>query len=853
MTTFSTLGTYLGAKHKALRDWASTTFLTSASRGVANGVASLGSDGKVPTSQLPAASTGGVQSVNGDSSSAVLLKSVPILDVNFALGMPAGATFARASSGTYFGADGLLHTAAPDQIRLQYDPNTGDFDGAVLEVAGENMAYYTSGYHQYNSGEGKGGWNATGYNGGTLTYTANDRAAPDGTLTATKVAFPANDGPYYRLDGAPPHNIETWSVWLYSEVETTITCAVQTTPSNNGLTTAAFDWLLPAGRWTRVHCNANGSGASTATSRTMAITSATGGTLWFWGVQSEFKYGPTSYMPSTATNGTRATDEMQIPLPSGYDGLRGSLVVDMWSYQDWGGGQHFAMLSDAMGSNSDIPHRLALNDTYNPLSGHVPQIYTYVYTDGHDRKYDFGNGAAITEVMRPFRSVRVGCAWQSGDFAVAFNGSVDGGTTQIVPPGQADRLWIGCPASWEGVKEGIYRYVRLYGERLSNAELGDLTKPTQWETADYINGKFVALGNIAQAAVNQDPYTLGTITSLAINHQATDASYYGINVTPVFRGLRGGNRGVIPISTTTDLDWSGTTGKYGYAYGASFQARRHNSFDTGSNASSFLYGITGSALQAYTVGDAALTGSAYGGSFTANAQNGTFTNAYGAIFTAAAAGNIAAGKHGTVGTAYGISAGINASNLGTVGTAYTIYIRTPGRGASNKGTITDLYGLYIDRQNSESAGQNWALFQADAGDKSFFAGKVMVGTQYGATPLAASGGANSGGIASILQLDTIGNQNGDGSAIVFTRVQDASTIKARIGVEKREVSNNETDIVISAWDGAALTERVRVVGATGTVVIKSVVNAANDAAAASGGVPVGGIYRNGSALMIRVS
>lgn len=35
--------------------------------------------------------------------------------------------------------------------------------------------------------------------------------------------------------------------------------------------------------------------------------------------------------------------------------------------------------------------------------------------------------------------------------------------------------------------------------------------------------------------------------------------------------------------------------------------------------------------------------------------------------------------------------------------------------------------------------------------------------------------------------------------------------------------------------------------------ISALVNAVNDAAAASAGVPVGGMYRNGSVLMVRVA
>ena len=60
--------------------------------------------------------------------------------------------------------------------------------------------------------------------------------------------------------------------------------------------------------------------------------------------------------------------------------------------------------------------------------------------------------------------------------------------------------------------------------------------------------------------------------------------------------------------------------------------------------------------------------------------------------------------------------------------------------------------------------------------------------------------------------------------------------------------------IASLDDGGTVTTTVMSINrATGTISLKLPVNAANDAAAATAGVPVGGVYRNASALMIRVA
>jgi len=75
----------------------------------------------------------------------------------------------------------------------------------------------------------------------------------------------------------------------------------------------------------------------------------------------------------------------------------------------------------------------------------------------------------------------------------------------------------------------------------------------------------------------------------------------------------------------------------------------------------------------------------------------------------------------------------------------------------------------------------------------------------------------SASVVSAINLDASGNSNGDGSAITFSRAGNAVPVVARISAVKAEVSNNETDLVFSNWAAGVLTEKMRVVGATGNV------------------------------------
>ena len=85
-------------------------------------------------------------------------------------------TFARASTGTFVGANGLIQTAASDVPRFDHNPTTGESLGLLVEEARTNLVLRSEEFD-----------NASWAKDFTVA-TANQTTAPNGTVTADKVA-----------------------------------------------------------------------------------------------------------------------------------------------------------------------------------------------------------------------------------------------------------------------------------------------------------------------------------------------------------------------------------------------------------------------------------------------------------------------------------------------------------------------------------------------------------------------------------------------------------------------------------------------------------------------------------------
>ena len=98
-------------------------------------------------------------------------------------------TTTRASTGTYFDADGLLKTAAANVPRVQYNPVTRQNEGYLYESGATNLLVRSQEFD--NASWGKIG----------ATITANAITAPDGTLTADKLVEDTSTGGHIASGG----------------------------------------------------------------------------------------------------------------------------------------------------------------------------------------------------------------------------------------------------------------------------------------------------------------------------------------------------------------------------------------------------------------------------------------------------------------------------------------------------------------------------------------------------------------------------------------------------------------------------------------------------------------------------
>jgi len=76
----------------------------------------------------------------------------PSLDLRFALAkkLDPRITFTRGSTGTYFGSDGLMRTAAANEPRFDHDPVTGQSLGLLVEESRQNLLTYSNDYYFFS-------------------------------------------------------------------------------------------------------------------------------------------------------------------------------------------------------------------------------------------------------------------------------------------------------------------------------------------------------------------------------------------------------------------------------------------------------------------------------------------------------------------------------------------------------------------------------------------------------------------------------------------------------------------------------------------------------------------------------
>ena len=262
--------------------------------------------------QAPALASLSVRQAAGDT----LVPSL-VLDFAHLAALDPRLTFARASTGTYYDAAGVLRTAASGAARFTYDPITKESLGLLIEEQSTNRCLYSEDL------------TATGWNTGTTSVTANAIAAPDGTTTADLLTPTAGiNSNRFRAVTFSGNGEKGLSVYLKagSSARTTVllydsTAAVGRHYINvtwtAGVPTAAtmlgsgsvFSPESAGNGWYRIRFSATGVVAANSHIFGVSPDSLAGtGTVYLWGLQAEDLNVPTSYIPTAASTVTRSAD-----------------------------------------------------------------------------------------------------------------------------------------------------------------------------------------------------------------------------------------------------------------------------------------------------------------------------------------------------------------------------------------------------------------------------------------------------------------------------------------------------------------------------------------------------------------
>jgi hypothetical protein len=262
--------------------------------------------------------------------------------------------FTRDSAGTYIDRDGVLRAASANQPRFQYDYETGEYCGLLLEPQSTNIIT-----HSQNIADNS--WDKTVL----LSWASDVIDAPDGTRTADQITFKNDSTNSYivKAFGITGGLVYSASCWAKGNQGQRARIYIEGT-GGGAYAYKAADFTL-TGEWQKVALTmqtntGNGVGTLVLQSNVSGLNATS---LYVWGFQYENQPAATNYIYTTTATSTRAADLLSIeaPLPSS-----GSVYIDARAIT---AAQNDTLLSLKNSSNDKIDLAYLSNtSTYNSLA-----------------------------------------------------------------------------------------------------------------------------------------------------------------------------------------------------------------------------------------------------------------------------------------------------------------------------------------------------------------------------------------------------------------------------------------------------------------------------------------------------
>jgi hypothetical protein len=400
---------------------------------------------------------GGTNNYTGDGTSGIYIFGAQLSD-SASVDPYAYQPVAAPTSTAYYGP------------RFHYDPVTLAPKGLLIEEQRTNLVTYSE---QFDNGY----WSKT-----RSSITANTIAAPDGTLTADKLIEDttasnlhyASSSTLTALNGA--HTATVFA--KFSERNLQIVAIGGTTPRGCGFnlsTGATFnesvggpiqadltcDMTFVGDGWWRCRMSWTADGQTaiwflTSNGNTASYTGDGTSGLYLWGAQLEVGAFPTSYIPTVASQVTRAADSASM---IGNNFAR-------WYRQDEG--TFYAQAS----SFGDAPVRYM---TFASDATNSNRIAQYFSAGGTNGLVTAGGTSQATMSIGGTTESKVSLAYETDNFAFARNAVVSTDSAGTVPVGLSQiQIGAGVSAATSSLN-GTIKRISYYNRRLANTELQAIT------------------------------------------------------------------------------------------------------------------------------------------------------------------------------------------------------------------------------------------------------------------------------------------------------------------------------------------------------------------------------------------